>query len=113
MASDKSRLAFDVTTVQRRRGLAALLDTARQRAAGIVALRVQSEDDAALLAAWLDEDVARRALLFHSAPFSAGRRILARYPGRVTAPDAQPVFHDTVATAMASGSRGAASDFGE
>jgi len=92
LLGERAGLHFALTTVQRRRGLPALLDVARGRGAAIVAVRVQSEDEAKALAAWLDQDPARRALLFHSAILPPGRRLLADYAGRVTVPDATPRF---------------------
>ena len=90
-----TRLAFDVSLVDRRRGLDALLGTADARHATIVAVRVATQAEADRLAAWLDADDRRRALLFHSAPYPAGRQVLERYAGRVTVPDPRPSFGAT------------------
>jgi len=65
------------------------------RHATIVAVRVATQAEADRLAAWLDADDRRRALLFHSAPYPAGRQLLERYAGRVAVPDPRPSFGAT------------------
>lgn len=92
LLAERSGLGFAVTTVGHRAGLARLLAVARARTAGIVAVRVTSTDDAALVATWLEESDAHRALLFHSTPYPPGRQLLDRYPDRTATPDAAPRF---------------------
>jgi hypothetical protein len=91
--AERAGLNFHTTTVQRRDGLPHLFDVARARDAAIVAVRVSTAADAELVDAWLMERADRRVLLFHSAPYRAGRDLLARHPDRAAAPDAAPVFH--------------------
>ncbi len=85
-----TRLSFDKTVVEQPRGLDALLATADARHASVVAVRIATEPEHDALKAWLDRDRTRRALLFHSAPYAPGRRLLEEYVGRVSVPDPDP-----------------------
>jgi hypothetical protein len=93
LLAERAGLRFAATMVRRRDGLPRLLDVARTRNAAIVAVRVSTAADADFVEGWLAEGADRRVLLFHSAPYRAGRDLLARHPDRAATPDAAPVFH--------------------
>jgi len=65
---------------------------AREIGAAAIAVRVWTEEDYRAVRDWLAGAEARRAVLFHSAPYPSGNRLFAEFPGRVTFGDARPRF---------------------
>ena len=57
-----------------------------------IALRVETEEDYRPVRDWLAASRERRAVLFHSAPYPAGYRLFAEFPGQTTFGDPRPQF---------------------
>ena len=64
---------------------------AREINATVFATRVFDRSDYDAVSHWLDEDVARRVLLFHTASYPLGQRLMAEYPNQTSFDDANPV----------------------
>lgn len=60
--------------------------------ARVIGVRVMSDDDATPVLRWLDASPKHRAVLFHSAPYPAGRRVYERFPSQTTFGDPRPRF---------------------
>ncbi len=69
-----------------------LIARAESRSASVIALRVQSEADAAPVREWLSASPLHRAVLFHSAPYEAGYALFDAFPRQTTFGDPRPVF---------------------
>ncbi|MBI4146101.1 hypothetical protein HY489_02070 [Candidatus Woesearchaeota archaeon] len=65
---------------------------AREVNASVVAARVFNSADYRAVKDWLDEHGSRRVLLFHSASYPFGRKLLDEYPERSSFDDPNPVF---------------------
>jgi hypothetical protein len=65
---------------------------AAQEGASVIAVRVETEEDYDPVHDWLAGSPERRAVLFHSAPYPAGYRLFAEFPGRTTFGDPRPRF---------------------
>ena len=57
-----------------------------------IAVRVAFDEDHAPVSRWLKASKDHRAVLFHSAPYTAGYRLFAEFPGQVTFGDPRPRF---------------------
>jgi hypothetical protein len=60
--------------------------------AAAIGVRVQTEDDAAPVRAWLAASPGHRAVLFHTAPYAAGYALFGEFPEQTTFADARPSF---------------------
>jgi hypothetical protein len=59
-----------------------VVDAARQAGARVLGIRVKSQQEYDAVSAWLKEDSARRAVLFHTAGYSPGYKLFAEFPPR-------------------------------
>ena len=57
-----------------------------------IAIRVETEQDAAPVRDWLSGSPERRAVLFHTAPYAPGYALFGEFPGRTTFGDPKPTF---------------------
>lgn len=64
---------------------------AREINANILATRVFNSDDYYAVKKWLDEDISRKAILFHSASYPYGQKILREY-SQTTFDDPNPIL---------------------
>jgi len=69
-----------------------VIDAARNIGAQVVAIRVKSALEHDAVAAWLSQDSARRALLFHTAAYPEGFRLFAEFPRQTSFGDIHPRF---------------------
>ena len=69
-----------------------VVEAARQAGAKVLGIRVKSAEEHDAVAAWLKEDPARRAVLFHTAAYPAGYKLFAEFPAQTTFGDIRPVF---------------------
>jgi hypothetical protein len=69
-----------------------VVDAARQGGARVLGIRVKSAEEHDAVAAWLKEDTAHRAILFHTAGYRDGYKLFAEFPAQTTFGDIQPVF---------------------
>jgi len=69
-----------------------LTDKAREINASIIATRVFNKHDYETIKNWMDEDQARKVILFHSASYPYGQKIFREYQTRSSFDDPNPVF---------------------
>lgn len=69
-----------------------VVDRADALRASVIAIRVQTSEDAEPVRAWLQASPSHRAVLFHSAPYPAGYALFGEFPRQTTFGDAHPVF---------------------
>jgi hypothetical protein len=67
-------------------------EKARETQANIIATRVFNKQDYETIKQWLDENESRKVVLFHSASYPYGQKILREYPDRSTFDDPNPAF---------------------
>jgi hypothetical protein len=67
-------------------------ETARLLGAKVVGVRVHNQKDAEDLARWLKEDSSHRAILFHSAAYEPGYKMLFDFPEQTSFGDLNPVI---------------------
>ncbi len=65
---------------------------AREIKATIIATRVFNSDDYSAIKQWLDESPTRKAILFHTASYPYGQKILREYTNQTTFDDPNPEF---------------------
>jgi len=65
---------------------------AEELGAEVVAVRVQTDEDAAPVRAWLRASPAHRAILLHTAPYPAGYALFGEFPRQTTFADPRPTF---------------------
>jgi hypothetical protein len=63
---------------------------AEEIGASAIAVRVQTDEDAAPVRAWLAASREHRAVLFHTAPYPAGYALFGDFPGQTTFGDPRP-----------------------
>ena len=69
-----------------------VVDAARQAGARVLGIRVKSAEEHDAVAAWLKEDLTRRAVLFHTAGYREGYKLFAEFPAQTTFGDIRPVL---------------------
>lgn len=69
-----------------------IIARANELGAEAIAIRVQTEDDAAPVRAWLAASPRHRAVLLHTAPYPAGYALFGEFPGQTTFADPRPTF---------------------
>lgn len=69
-----------------------VVEAARKLNAKVIGIRVKSRDEHDAVAAWLREDPARRAVLFHTAAYADGYKLFAEFPRQTTFGDIRPAF---------------------
>jgi hypothetical protein len=69
-----------------------IVDRAEALAASAIGVRVQTEEDAGPVRAWLSASPAHRAVLFHTAAYPAGNALFGEFPNQTTFGDAHPAF---------------------
>lgn len=69
-----------------------LVNAAKKYKATVIAARVYSRTDYTPLRSWVAQDSRRRLVLFHSAAYEYGIKLLREFPSRVTFGDLRPVF---------------------
>jgi hypothetical protein len=69
-----------------------VVDRARELGAKLIGIRVATLEEHDAVAAWLVEDRARRAILFHSAVYPDGYRLFAEFPAQTSFGDIRPEF---------------------
>lgn len=69
-----------------------IVDRAEAFAASAIGVRVQTEEDAAPVRAWLAASPTHRVVLFHTAPYPAGYALFDAFPKQTTFGDARPIF---------------------
>jgi hypothetical protein len=67
-----------------------VVDQARKIGAKVLGIRVKSRAEHDAVAAWLTEDRARRAVLFHSAAYPDGYRLFSEFPAQTSFGDIVP-----------------------
>ncbi len=67
-------------------------DKAREINAKIIATRIFNSQDYVSIKQWLDQDPARKVVLFHTASYPYGQKILREYPNQSTFDDPNPEF---------------------
>jgi tetratricopeptide (TPR) repeat protein len=77
--------------VTRDGGATEVVEEARRKGAGVVGIRVHTEEEAEAVSTWLKEDSRRRAVLFHSAAYPAGYQLFFDFPSQTTFDDPYPV----------------------
>jgi len=94
MTALQSGVALNVTivTLDNFGQMSRATDMARKINASVLATRVFNSDDYMQVKLWLDEDEARKVLLFHSASYPYGQKILREYPSRSSFDDPNPVI---------------------
>jgi hypothetical protein len=65
---------------------------AEELGADVIGVRVQTDDDAGPVRAWLAASPKRRAVLLHTAPYPAGYALFDDFPGQTTFADPRPRF---------------------
>jgi hypothetical protein len=71
---------------------AKVVDRALALGADVIAIRVETDEDAAPVRAWLSGSPRRRAVLFHTAPYAPGYALFAAFPTQTTFGDPRPRF---------------------
>jgi len=69
-----------------------VIERAEELGADVIAVRVQSDEDAAPVRAWLTASPHHRAVLLHTAPYPAGYALFGDFPAQTTFADARPRF---------------------
>ena len=69
-----------------------VVDAVREIGAKVLGIRVKSAKEHRAVAAWLREDRAHRAVLFHTAAYAEGYKLFAEFPGQTTFGDTRPDF---------------------
>ncbi|MCE5230371.1 hypothetical protein LLG95_12370 [bacterium] len=69
-----------------------VVEAARKAKANVLGIRVKSRDEHDAVAAWLRENPAHRAVLFHTAAYADGYRLFAEFPRQTTFGDIRPAF---------------------
>ena len=69
-----------------------VVEEARRLGAKVLGLRVKSKKEHDAVAAWLQEDSARRAILFHTAVYPDGYKLFFEFPRQTAFGDTRPVF---------------------
>ncbi|HEX6850194.1 MAG TPA: hypothetical protein VF139_02220 [Candidatus Polarisedimenticolaceae bacterium] len=71
---------------------AKVVDRALALGADVIAIRVETAEDAAPVRAWLSGSPRRRAVLFHTAPYAPGYALFGEFPKQTTSGDPRPEF---------------------
>lgn len=71
---------------------AKVVDRALALGAEVIAIRVETAEDAAPVRAWLSGSPKRRAVLFHTAPYAPGHALFGEFPKQTTFGDPRPRF---------------------
>jgi hypothetical protein len=71
---------------------------AEELGANAVGVRVQTDEDAAPVRAWLEASPRHRAVLLHTAPYPAGYALFEDFPAQTTFADPRPTFQEGTAT---------------
>ena len=90
--AESAPLVLDFVGVEGPGESARVVERAEALGSAVIALRVETEEDAAPVRAWLARSSAHRAVLFHTAPYPAGYRLFAEFPRQTTFGDPRPVF---------------------
>jgi hypothetical protein len=69
-----------------------VVDTARDRNARLIGIRVKSVKEHDAVAAWLKEDARHRAVLFHTAAYKDGYKLFGEFPNQTSFGDIHPEF---------------------
>jgi hypothetical protein len=69
-----------------------IIERANELGAEAIAIRVQTEGDAAPVRAWLAASPRHRAVLLHTAPYPAGYALFGEFPDQTTFADPRPTF---------------------
>ena len=90
--ADVIPLKVDYVAVDGAGQSARIVGRAEKLAATAIGVRVQTQEDAAPVRAWLAASPTHRAVLFHTAPYPAGYALFDEFPKQTTFGDARPTF---------------------
>jgi tetratricopeptide (TPR) repeat protein len=91
---DWAGVEFDLTSVEITEygTVGIVVERARELGAQVLGIRVATIEEHDAVAAWLSEDPARRAILFHTAVYPDGYRLFAEFPDQTSFGDVRPVL---------------------
>ena len=75
-----------------------IVKEAQETGANVIGVRVETEKDKKPVENWLKADPNHRAILFHSAAYTAGYSLFSEFPTQVTGQDPQPLFIKQIPT---------------
>ena len=69
-----------------------VIEKAEELEADVIAVRIFNSDDYKKVKGWLEDDMGHKAVLFHSAPYPYGYKLINEFPHQTSFDDINPVF---------------------